>query len=329
MAIIGLRVHSWFGWLTGVLLIDLPSGPPTLKSWFSLHNLWSLIVIIIQHTLLIDFLRQSSIILSLGVNKLARDLHTFMFVVAYLAFWSIRIIFAVYAKKLAVLLNRLYFYPLKSQIVIWQSAWRKAQFVINLSALLAFSLATIFTCAIHFREAFAPKKSSWFSWAGSVGSALIGTAFGSLTTMYATNLAFAIIVSVSFYLAMIFDEFCDDIEALLRTSSMWFANDFKIIKRQKESTIIRISSTREVLIKKLEYIQEIFDSADEIISPLVLIVFVAETFRLVTGAHELIINRLGGLFAVHGYLTIFEQFVHTCLVLVGSFVKDNVRNPKH
>src|SRR5665811_1001396 len=99
---------NWLSWTTGFLFLQKPWGSPIFKSWFSLHTIWSLTILIIQHCLLYNFLIQTSVFNSLAVNPLARSLHSIMFLAAYIAFWSVRLVFMAQARNIANLLHSLY-----------------------------------------------------------------------------------------------------------------------------------------------------------------------------------------------------------------------------
>lgn len=45
-------------------------------------------------------------------------------------------------------------------------------------------------------------------------------------------------------------------------------------------------------------------------------------------AHELLINKLGGFFALDNYLNVIQQLIHAGLVFVGQYVVDKVWREK-
>ncbi|OXA61441.1 hypothetical protein Fcan01_02017 [Folsomia candida] len=296
----------WLGWILGFLQLSPPwRDPPSFNSWKSWISVWSLIVLCVQHVLLIDFSRQTKLVDGLAVNLLAKQLHALMFIVTFGAFWTVRVIFLIRAKKLAKLLGAFYVYPIKNEYFRWRVAWRVAVFFVCISGILVISSSGLFVLAVRSKSR-AADSPPWFFIFGKVLSGILSAFFGHMASMASTNVAFALVIYISFYL------------------------EFVIVRdaNSKKLNFLHSPLSKEILLNKFEGIRTLFEEGNKIIAPLALVVIVVETFRGVSGAHELLINKLGGFFALDNYLNVIQQLIHAGLVFVGQYVVDKMNERK-
>jgi hypothetical protein len=327
MAIKGFKFHCWVGWLTGTVFLVRPWGSPDFKTWSSLHTLWSLIVFTIQQILYIDFFRLASDLEFLEVNGLARYLHKLMFVAAYLSFCIVRLVFLLYARTLSNLLRSLYWYPIEKEMCNnWKSAWNKVYFTTSVTTIAVFLSSLLLVIEFQISPF---TIQSWFLPLGKFGQAIIGFVFGCMTTMMATNIAFAAILSITFHLGMIFSDFCIQIEERLSSQTIFFTNEFSLLNKNRRNTgkfLVHSPWDDNIVLNQFAVIEDLFRMADKILSPLAFVVIVSGTFRLVTGTHEILLNRkLSTILLLGNYLTVLEEIIKTIsMVLIGQYVKDKV-----
>lgn len=284
----------WLGWILGFLQLSPPwRDPPSFNSWKSWISVWSLIVLCVQHVLLIDFSRQTKLVDGLAVNLLAKQLHALMFIVTFGAFWTVRVIFLIRAKKLAKLLGAFYVYPIKNEYFRWRVAWRVAVFFVCISGILVISSSGLFVLAVRSKSR-AADSPPWFFIFGKVLSGILSAFFGHMASMASTNVAFALVIYISFYLGMIYCDFCNELEEFLnfKNKNTLFSKEFVIVRdaNSKKLNFLHSPLSKEILLNKFEGIRTLFEEGNKIIAPLALVVIVVETFRGVSGGKIAIIN---------------------------------------
>lgn len=136
---------------------------------------------------------------------------------------------------------------------------------------------------------------------------------------------------ISFYLGMIYCDFCNELEEFLQTENRntFYAKELGVSVNNGnfKRTVFHHQNcplSKEILLNKFEGIRSVFERGNKIVSPLALVVIGIETFRAVSLAHEMLINNLGGLFMLDNYLNVTQQVIHAGLVFVGQHVEDKV-----
>lgn len=332
MALVGIELTTWIGYLFGIIILRVPWGPPTLPTWFTFSSLYSLLILAFNLFNLIDVFANSHRSFSVTeTQRLAQLTTRISLQIHILCYFYHKLYFLVKGKQLANFMLELHYYPLSKPI-------RFRKFL--LECILVSIGNFCFFVPVVIRAVRANKIMSFQSsvtWIGNfMNSDIIYTVtfyvFQIFTQGIAENTVFSLLMSFSNRLHAILENFGDDTVEII-TNEMKAANDqcSKLNNYRKISandSSLRIKCARHQILVRFGKVQSICTAGYLIMAPLFFtIILLGTCSAIMTGSKAVILNRNGWNLAID-IMRIIGSCLYTGVFQVGEQVNRKMKEIK-
>jgi hypothetical protein len=327
MVLQGFEVPSWFGWLTGVLVINKPWGTPDFKSWCSPITLIIIIVNTLTQILWLDFFLHSN---QLEKEKLLRKILLQGFTILGVLFNAfVRMFFCIQARNICEFLNQLENYNVSTVPTTLQKTRRLFSILTWVSLILR--LGTGIFLALQLSSHI--PEESWLAPLGRWGYLFIMGLFGVIPLVSSFYVAFSFIVVTAVYLVWIFEDYGIQIEESIkhaRKDGFQVVMQPRVLRQMLQE--IPMESYLVDLIKKFEDVRRLFKLFDRIVSPLLFCLIVMSITSLIHASNTIIIeggSSSGWAGLVSDWFNLVYQVVQLFLLQLGQDLYDRVRTDKY
>jgi len=301
MAMHGLALSTWLGWVFGVIVLKTPWGPPRLDSWLNFSVFYSLFFLFSHIFIILDIIINSPRSLSLTeTNMLAVWITRLDLQIGIITFLIFRIFMLVSAKKLAKFMSQLHYYPLPKPSPCW------------INCLFMESVLAAAAYLTHYLALILASINNWSTLSHQTLHSLLGKLFGRTAYWIVFmifellhqgalfNVTYAILLSFSVRLARIFQSFADDtVELLEELRTSWEKNkkniQIQMVAAKGQRLMeedLRVKCARHQILVRFKEIQTIFETGDALMSPLLLSKIVTGTLTFIVCVSKIfVVNR--------------------------------------
>lgn len=301
MGLRGLQCTTWTGWLIGLVILRTPWGPPTLPSWSTFSLAYSITLLLCHIFLIIDVVINSSNSMAMAErNRLGILVTIFGIQELIVTYFYFRLCFLINAKKIANFMRKLHYYPLPSLSKFWRNKMVHES-VLTGSCVIFYLIASIVgSIAVSPEILGCMAKQTWVGYLTGHNVYIYGTIISLFMTVppgLTLNIVLGVVVSFSYRLARIFENFSEEtilaIRKALRDEKHFDKVQQKISVHQSHGQLSEhVLKTKcfvhETLIRFLK-VQELCESGLSFMSPLLFgLLFLGTTF-VITCISKLVI----------------------------------------
>ncbi|CAL8091885.1 unnamed protein product [Orchesella dallaii] len=360
MPLQGFHLASVVGWASGVIILRKPWGPPTFR-WLCVPSFLAVLYFIIVLVLNVDLMKNSHKIhahssqyshnYNHNIDKLVTK---FSYIQLILSCLVIRFIFFWKARKVADLLQRLRKYDKpfmfsrmlrkkKNQEVNRKPATNIDCAITHLVFLTTFSLGLADAyVAYHIEE-----NDLWLQTFGNLVHGILLVVLIVVPLMAPVQCAFSLTVHGIAHLSDILKEYCEQILNILpyqrqikivnsknqqsmsikdRNRNCYYLEN--IFSQNSKQKLFFTNQFRIEILARFENIREIFNLADEIISPMALLLLACSSISVVMKSYELIVLYRSKVNFIRGMCHIVNYLSYFWILHSGQRIKDTVSDCK-
>lgn len=358
MSVVRLTVFT--GWISGLLPLDRPWGTIRFSSWLSFSGLLSVSTLLILVFLIADIsLHDTDFTSDTELTKLGKYLNDIASTHRMIFYVITRFTFLCHAKKFADTFGKLDTYPTKKDNILRKSLKVFDSIIILLSFTCGIG-NTIIGTTILVGMLQQVGGNFLMNNLGSVSYSILLAAFGTLPICLCDTIAFALIVTAVRGLLRIFNEFCEDFEALIlgdpdtslnnlpamliKKQSLHstgnlvdLENEFRrfveITPQERKKSVSKMglnlplnpqNAARQEMLTKFYRMVDMGEGIRNVTSPFVFVICMVTTVELVAAASGIAVLGHRGQFLVMDALALITVLVHLCLLQVGHRVQVTV-----